>query len=403
MEELSQSQAELNREFEIGSKKLAKGIIQLLNSYRPYARMLMHLDRVIDSDLNFQGHPVMAAVNMSTLYWNPVAAAKEPMSKVRAVLLHESFHLILQHLGRLKGRNPALWNYVGDKKCNQYVREINDDRAAVDVTGLVLPAHDELDKTTEELYKKYLDQADKVYVGYVGPDSPVAGEDSKADANKGLEDVEQQIWNNRVRDLLSKEAGKLPGSLKRELEEFLNPEVPWQELLREYACEAAGGMTDFTWKRFNRMWRVWDYYYPGMKGEKVNVFLAADTSGSMGGQQLGKVFSEANSILEDFGDVYYIAADASIQGEPKRLSDIQELVKNTQGGGGTDFRPVFKHVDEMYYTEEIPPVLIYMTDGYGPFPEVERPYPVIWLVIDSEVVAPFGRTIKVESKPGRDD
>jgi predicted metal-dependent peptidase len=365
--------------------------------------MLMHLDRILDGGLNFQGHPCMAAVNTHTLYWNPVLAADAPMAKIRAVLLHESFHLILQHLGRLKGRNPVLWNYVGDKKCNQYTREINDERASVDVTGLILPESDELQMTTEELYRKYLDNATKVYITYVGPDCPISGEGSKSDKNDPQSDVETQIWNNRIRDLLSKEAGKLPGSLKRELEEFLNPEVPWQELLREYACEAAGGMTDFTWKHFNRMYRVWDFYYPGMKGEKVNVFLAADTSGSMGRKQLDKVFTESNSILEDFGDVYYIAADAQIQGEPKRLNDIKELVAVTTGGGGTDFRPVFDHVDEMYYTEEIPPVLIYMTDGYGPFPEQERPYPVIWLVIDSDVVAPFGRTIKVESKSKGND
>lgn len=381
---------------EAGIKKLSRGIVQLLNSYRPYARMLMHLDRVYDADMKFQNTPVLAGVNSTTLYWNPIMAAEATPERVRAVLLHEAFHLVLQHLGRRKDRHPALWNYVGDKKCNQYVRDIADDRASVDVSGLVLPEHDELDKTTEQLYKKYYDQADKIALTYVGPDSPISGKESKS--SKKPSDVDNQIWNNRIKDLLSKEAGNLPSELKRELESFLEPDVPWQDILREFASEAASGMTDFTWRRFNRMYMAHDYYYPGMKGERVNVYLAADTSGSMGRLQLDKVFTEANSILEDFGEVYYIAADASIHGEPKRLSDIQDLIEVTKGGGGTDFRPVFKHVDEMYYTDEIPPVLIYMTDGYGPFPNQERPYPVIWLMIDSDVTAPFGRTLKVESK-----
>ena len=379
-----------------GERQLAKGIIQLLNSYRPYARMLIHLDRVLDPDLNVGGHPVMAAVNPSTLYWNPLYAATKSMPHVRAVLLHEAFHLILQHFARIGERDAMLWNYVGDKKCNQYVKDINDSRAEVDVTGLILPEHDELQMTTEEIYKKYRKNAKEIGVGYVGPDSPIAGDESKA--KKDQSDVQIQIWNNRIKDLLNKEAGKLPGALKRELEQFLEPEVPWQEILREYASEAAGGMTDFTWRRFNPMWRMYNYYYPGLKGERVNVYLAADTSGSMGRQELAKVYTEANTILEDYGEVYYIAADAEIQGEPKRLDNISELIEATRGGGGTNFRPVFNHVDEMFYTEEIPPVLIYMTDGYGPFPERERPYPVIWLMINSDVEAPFGRTLKVETR-----
>jgi predicted metal-dependent peptidase len=380
---------------EEGEYRLTKGIIQLLNCYRPYARMLMHLNRIIDPELG-KGSPLgetVAAVNTKSLYWNPVMAADMTMSQIRAVLLHESFHLILQHLGRLRGRDPVAWNYVADKKCNQYVREINDDRAPVDVSRFILPNHDELQLTTEELYKKLPEQ--KIYIEYKGPDSPISGKGSKTDPNDPAADVEVQMWNNRIKDFLSKEAGKLPAGLARELEDFLDPKIPWQETLREFASESVSGMNTFTWKRFNRMMRMYDVYYPSMKGERVNIFLAADTSGSMGTDELTKVFSEAKEILEIYGDVYYLSCDAKVH-SAESVESIEDLVKITRGGGGTDFVPVFKHVDEKYETEEIPPVLIYMTDGYGRFPDNEPPYPTIWVMIHSDVEPPFGRHLKIE-------
>jgi predicted metal-dependent peptidase len=40
-------------------------------------------------------------------------------------------------------------------------------------------------------------------------------------------------------------------------------------------------------------------------------------------------------------------------------------------------------------------VLIYLTDGYGYFPDKEPDYPVIWL-IDSEVEPPWGEKMQYE-------
>ena len=168
---------------ENGEERLSKEMIQLLHTYRPYARMLMHLNRVFDPELGAD-HPLgktVAAVTTRTLFWNPDMAAEMTMSQIRAVLLHEAFHLVLQHLGRLKKRDPVAWNYVADKKCNQYVREINLDRSKLDVSRFVLPNHDELELTTEELYKRLPER--KIPVGYTGPDMPIAGEGSKTDPN----------------------------------------------------------------------------------------------------------------------------------------------------------------------------------------------------------------------------
>jgi len=395
-----------------GEEKLKRGLIQLLNTYRPYAVLLLQLNQVLDPELSVQMRigdptskvPVRAGVDLNNLYWNPLECAKLDMKKVRATLLHEAFHLILLHHARRGGRHPKLWNYVGDKKCNQMTTDISESRFSVDISdGVLCTDGEEREMTTEELYEKYKRNGegpganDIIIQGQW--DAPLSGEGSPKD-QKGMNskpsDLDRQMWENRIRDFVEKSQGKLPGSLLRELEGLLNPEVPWQDLLREYASEAVSGLTDFTWRKFNRMYRVYDYFFPGMIGNRVNVFWASDTSGSMGQSEIKRVLTEANSVLEVFGELYYISCDAALGNEPTRLDTLQELVDNTVGGGGTDFRPVFDHVDEKIYTEEVLPVLVYATDGYGTFPENEPQYPVIWLMIHSDVEPPFGRVVHVK-------
>jgi predicted metal-dependent peptidase len=48
------------------------------------------------------------------------------------------------------------------------------------------------------------------------------------------------------------------------------------------------------------------------------------------------------------------------------------------GGGGTDFRPVFRYIDE--HSELDPSLLIFFTDGYGTYPERPPAYPVMWFL-----------------------
>jgi len=67
------------------------------------------------------------------------------------------------------------------------------------------------------------------------------------------------------------------------------------------------------------------------------------------------------------------------------------------GRGGTDFRPVFEWVDDtLSRNEGLPDLVAYLTDGFGPFPKVAPPYPVVWLMPEgSEVVPPFGLRINI--------
>ena len=64
-----------------------------------------------------------------------------------------------------------------------------------------------------------------------------------------------------------------------------------------------------------------------------------------------------------------------------------------QGRGGTEFDPVFHHIDK---SGEQPVGLVYLTDGYG-YVGVEQPqYDVLWVITecgDKDFTPPFGEVI----------
>ena len=92
--------------------------------------------------------------------------------------------------------------------------------------------------------------------------------------------------------------------------------------------------------------------------------------------------------------VTLLACDTHIcQGAPWVFEPWEEFrcPAEIQGGGGTDFRPVFEWLDG---AGERPELLVYFTDAQGQFPENEPNYPVIWLVKGRETV-PWGQRIQL--------
>ena len=66
-----------------------------------------------------------------------------------------------------------------------------------------------------------------------------------------------------------------------------------------------------------------------------------------------------------------------------------------KGGGGTDFRPFFKLVQDGEVTGD---VVLFFTDMWGTFPEEEPMVPVIWLDyawFPGKFEPPFGTVIPI--------
>ena len=114
--------------------------------------------------------------------------------------------------------------------------------------------------------------------------------------------------------------------------------------------------------------------------------IAIDTSGSCSAAVVQRFLEETYSILsskENFFsemEVYLIQCDCCIQKTDviRREEDWRKLEDKIeiQGRGGTDFRPVFRYVDQLQKEGQLKDLgaLIYFTDGDGVYPEGRPDY-----------------------------
>ncbi|MEE8885125.1 MAG: VWA-like domain-containing protein [Eubacteriales bacterium] len=121
--------------------------------------------------------------------------------------------------------------------------------------------------------------------------------------------------------------------------------------------------------------------------------IAIDTSGSCQGHIVEGFLHRTWDILKEAGiftgqlNLHIIQADSKIQRDDviRSQEDFNEYMKDVTiaGSGGTDFRPVFEHVDLMIRNGEFPHLqgLLYFTDGYGIFPTERPEYPVAFVFV----------------------
>ena len=122
--------------------------------------------------------------------------------------------------------------------------------------------------------------------------------------------------------------------------------------------------------------------------------IAIDTSGSVIGEEVQMFLQKTYNILmqEDsyFSrvNIHIIQCDAEIQEDVviRNRDEFEGYLKSMKilGLGGTDFRPVFRYVDQLIEEKRFRNLkgLIYFTDGYGTFPEHKPPYTAAFVFVE---------------------
>jgi predicted metal-dependent peptidase len=112
---------------------------------------------------------------------------------------------------------------------------------------------------------------------------------------------------------------------------------------------------------------------------------------------MDRFMGELSGILEEVRPkrmlVMWIDADVHAVDEIDDPNEIRSL--KPKGGGGTDFRPAFKWLDDNHI---VPDALVYLTDGYGSFPQHAPNYPVLWGNVTEQLADthyPFGEVVNV--------
>lgn len=320
------------------------------------------------------------AVDGKHVFYNPEFVLGLTDSLCRSAMAHEVMHCVFGHMRRRADRNPRKWNRAGDYAINLVLEEGGFE---IGENWLLNKAYAGM--TADEIYAMLPDPDD-------GSDSDALDEimPSHSPADAAAQAVEWQIAAVQAA-AQAKKAGTLPGSLERLVEEITEQKVDWKSALRAFMTERA--KDDYSWSRPNRRFLSAGLYLPGMYSEAMGeVAVVIDTSGSIDQATLNAFGAEIKSIVDNTKPLMtrVIYCDAEVNHVDEFTAE-QELHFKMHGGGGTDFRPPFDYIEQHGLK---PACLVYLTDGYGPFPD-EPPYPTMW-VCTTEVVAPFGRTIPID-------
>lgn len=405
---------------------MAKARTRLLLNHPFFASLIMSSPYVMTTDVP------TAATDGKKLYFNPDFMDSLTLEENMGVQCHEVLHDALLHVMRLWGRDRFIWNVACDYTINKIVLD----------AGLKLPKgcliddvmgknsadvnYEILMKKVEDERKKRKERGDKgdgqpkpgdqqgqgdpqdgqggnvpspggsvtdpsqkhpgIKPDILGQDmKEPEGNENPADRAKREQEIRQRVAQAAN---MARMAGKLPGSLERFINEVLNPQVPWQDYLREYMTKVT--KADESWAKRNR--RFSDVYLPTRHSERMGeIAVIGDTSGSIGAEELNKVGAEIRGIADDCNPerIRVLWADTKVANE-QVFEGGEALLFQPGGGGGTDMRVPLAHVEQYE-----PEVVILITDGYTPWPKEEPPYPLI-VVCTTNAPVPVGQVVRIK-------
>jgi len=193
-----------------------------------------------------------------------------------------------------------------------------------------------------------------------------------------------------------KSRGDLPAGLKREFEKADSTGVNWKQYVQQKVASVIGSRSrDFTYTKipfFSRAVLRRGIRIPGSIKKCTCLGVAIDTSGSISRRELSLFLRGVEELRRIVNDLYVWVVDAEVHHFYHNPSFPFEV----SGGGGTDFRPVFDDIGE----KKLPiTMLVFFTDTYGAFPDYIPPYPVLWVVVETEFTldpkVPFGSVILI--------
>lgn len=363
--------------------------------------------------------------------------AGDSITRLTHDYMHVLMHCIMKHYFISGEVNAALWNLAVDVAVEELVMSLGMDCFRCSMDGVRAGALSKLRQrygklTAPALYRKLLEgemtggelrdlgdvfRVDDHRLWYqMENSSPFeleedTDEDREAREIKGRELVSQADWekiSEMVRtgmemDDREQEAGeeKFSASLR---DRYRKP-VDFTTFLRKFASRRETVKVDDS--SFDYI-----YYSYGMdlygdmpliepleySDEKQirDMVIAIDTSGSTEGSLVRSFVEKTFQILQNRTviqrkfNIHLIQCDAKIQDVRilRDRNDVEECLNDLElrGMGGTDFRPVFRYVDQMVKEGRLRDLrgLLYFTDGKGIFPKKKPAYDTAFIFTDGK-------------------
>ena len=406
-------------------QRLSKAVVAIMGNpkYTALAQVLVIGDRKVDNTI-----PTAVTNGRDEIYGRAfIESLTDP--ELRFLVLHETRHKLYRHLhiwAHLYKEDKALANKACDYVINLQIQDENKDGFATmpmrdgQPVGLIDERFRGMDTAAVyKLLKQEKEQQRQPNAGEnageaqpnAGETQPNAGETQPSDNGldshdwEGAQDMAEEDKKELAREVDEAirqgalTAGKLGHGTPRDLQDLLQPQVDWRQVLREYVTETCAGKEYGTWARPNRRFVGAGVYMPSTISERVGeLVIAIDTSGSIAGPELTAFLSEVKGIAEEVKPeaVRILYWDTKVRGDERyEGEDVEKIVQTTKpkGGGGTNITCVNKYMTENVINAQ---AVIVLTDGYLGGQWGQWQLPVLWCVVGDAQVSPPGRVVNIK-------
>lgn len=340
-----------------------------------------------------------AATDGYNVYYNRGFCMNLPEKEFNFVVAHEAYHKALRQLTvwkRLFNEDAQLANQAADYTTNLLICDA--DKQSKFVKRPAMGLYDEQYRGMDT--KQVFEELKKQGKGGKGQGQGGGGAEGTLDehmwkeANAIPEEQAKKIADQIDRALREGKmlADKRGTGGNRALNEILEPEVNWRQHLREFVMEVMSGKDISTWSRPNRRYLSQGMIMPGTYSETVGeLVVAADMSGSVGGQLLAMFLGEMGSLAEMLqpAKLHLLYWDTEVcRHEIYLPGQYESLVSSTKpkGGGGTSPSCITEY---MKAHRIVPACTVVLTDGYvGGDWGGQWPSPVLWAVCGDRHASP---------------
>jgi len=320
------------------------------------------------------------------------------ISEMEFVFANSAMHASLAHESRKNNRSGWLWQMATDLAINDMLVENGMDRPE-----LAQYRKRFCGMYAEEIYEEL--KSDML----MDVNSESSNESSQGSELNEVEDLSlcdssgqietdqeiqqaQQLFKefSNATLLAEEKKGDLPLHVERFFTLHVEGKIDWREELK-YAIDKFY-KDDYTLMPPNKKFLHAGIYLPSSTSQRFKLVVAVDSSGSIDEELLNTFLLELNFLMSTITnyEIDLLICDDKIRGH-KTFYNGDILEAEIQGGGATDFRPVFKFIDDNLQDTKL---LLYFSDLDGVFVKDEPNYDVKWVSQNSAEI-PFGELINL--------
>ena len=351
-----------------------------------------------------------AATDGRKFYYNSEFIKSLPAKQCEFLFGHEVLHNVYDHLSRRGDRDAKLSNIAQDYCVNA---DLINQRIGEMITVVPILYDKKYEGWSwEEVYDDLYENAEKINIdelikrmvdehldGEGDGESEEGEKDGKSNGRPSISEEERKKIKDEIKEAMIQAAqaagaDNLPANVKRMIKELTEPQLDWRELLEQQIESVI--KSDFSWMRpSRRSWHM-DAIMPGtIPGNRIDVTVAIDTSGSISDEDIKLFLSEVKGIMDSYDDynVSIFCWDTSVHAPANYSTDNMDEIYNYApgGGGGTDPHCIWNYLKD---NEIEPKKLIVFTDFHfwGWEPKLVEDYcDTVWIIKDNKSATPeFG-------------